>query len=713
MVFGGSMKRKIAAYSFIVLILLTILAGCGGASVIDSKIRSAESNSSRADEAVEWLIVNGDIVVPELVNRISNSGGRKAKQAARVLILMGDYGRQGMLERFDTMTIEGRDRLCKILAEQSDKQAVLELLALSQHIDAFDMAVSAIISMGDVAMNYLAGQLHGKYYMQAVDSSLVGFGINAIDVIIPSVHSTNQDKVNRALAILSAMGEDAVVKLAHEALYNSDTITDAKRIAGMMLNNYPESAITAVLSDINDDTRPEIAAALLYEISGSENIGFVLMQSSLGNSQIMPKIMQEYMKLCGVNEVLMLALTGDENMPAGAKYALTSGEYDMLTFTAILNNIGQADGMSSKIYSLSNDLLSDDYLKTLALSIIAMDTNAFMQVVSSDMKTEKIGNVLSQGSRNSVVVSRLTAMADTLQGEDKKRIFKVFACAGDDYLPAIVLNAYAQGGDNSIIAEQALIETPVSSGKFKFNNLDMMPYAAKIIEGLTSSNDEEKFITQRILSRISTAKIQNDFYKTIFAYKKEKTIFSVLASHYTGLGALPVNLSFEDGENIIQPTTISVKFTGDVKNVTKSDEPDFSSLLKGFASYLGVSLVTQDADVALEFDCDITPRSTRYSGLLSRSFSGAEASGRLDAYVNGTKIKSVTGFASIIPPQEYPGPSGEFSYKNDEKDAPSDEAYVICFMNAMYNMWGEEAILALYNYNMFLAAQAAEGLLIQ
>ena len=64
-------------------------------------------------------------------------------------------------------------------------------------------------------------------------------------------------------------------------------------------------------------------------------------------------------------------------------------------------------------------------------------------------------------------------------------------------------------------------------------------------------------------------------------------------------------------------------------------------LVAGFAPYLGWSQIDEGADMVLEFDCDITPRSKRYSGLLAASYLGAEATGTLTVYVNGEKIKSV------------------------------------------------------------------------
>ncbi|MCK5128235.1 MAG: hypothetical protein KAQ68_00170 [Clostridiales bacterium] len=705
------MARKAMKIAFIILIVCFILTACNTvANVIDSKARSAVGTSSRSDEAVQWLIANKDLVIPELVNRISNSGGNKSAQAANALIAMGSIGRQGMIQRFDTMTDEGKGRLCNVLAQQKDKQAVLELLALSEHIDAFDITVSAISSMGDVALNYLSGQLHSTYYQQAIDTALIKMGESAIPKVIQAVHSTHQMKSDRALAILSVMGESAVVDLAEDALVNSKSITDAKQVANIMLKNYPQSSITAIMSAIKTDTHTDIAANILFEVSGTEHIGLVLTQSTLGHAETTTKVLQEYVALCGVDQVLMLVLTGDEAVSTGAKAALTGGLYDRETFTALLNNLTDQDNASSKLYTLTDELITDNNLKLSAQSVIATDTNIYTQVVVNEMKIESMGYNLSKSAHNPVVVTRLQAMANSLDGEMKKQIYTVLASASDEFLPAIVLNAYAQSGDVSLIASQALVQTPVLNGKFLFTELNMHPYVGKVIEGLLSDDNTLRTDAQIILSRASTAKLQNEFYKTIFAYYKDRNIFSILASHYTGIGALPVNLSFDKDGVAINPETISLKITGDVKNVSKANEPDYSALLSGFASHLGLTVVAADADVALEFDCTITPRSKRYSGLITSSFLGAEATGKLTASVSGAQVSSVTGTASILPPEDYPGPSGEFRYKADEEDAPSDEVFIICFINAMYNMWGDEALFGLYNFKMYATSQAVEAM---
>ena len=183
-----------------------------------------------------------------------------------------------------------------------------------------------------------------------------------------------------------------------------------------------------------------------------------------------------------------------------------------------------------------------------------------------------------------------------------------------------------------------------------------------------------------------------------------------MAGHYGGAGALPLDLSVEAGGQQVVPKTVSIKKTGDVKDVSSSNEPDFNALITGFAPYLGWSQVESGAELTLEFDCDITPKSKRYSGLIVPSYLGAEAEGTLTAYVNGQKVKSSTGYAVIFPPEDYPGPEGEYRYKSEPENAPASEVYVICFINAMYNMWGEKTLFGLYNYDLSSTSQAAGDL---
>ncbi len=706
------MAKKITIYAFITVILATsILTGCGPASVIDSKVKTAISKTSRSDEAVEWLITNKDMIIPELINRMSNSSSRKSKQAAEALLVMGDVGRAGAIKLFDTMSEAGRNMWCTILAEQKSKQAVIELLIISSHEGAFNMAASALLTMGDVALNYLSGQLHSQYYQETVDTVLANFGEEAVDLIIPAVHSSDKNKVNRALVILATMGESAAAKLAVDALKNSQSAAEAKQIASAMLKQYPQSSISAIMSEISTDTREDIASSLLFEISGDENISLVLTQSGLGDAEKTSLILQEYVKMCGVNPVLQIALAGDDAAAAGAKMALSGGGYDREVLIAILNNISDADGVGSKIDILADNLIDDVNMKVFAHSIVANDANSFIQLAASTMALGEIGAILGGAASNQTIYNRMLSMTLTLSSESKQQIFSILASCSDAQLPTIVLSAYANGGDEGNLAAQALTSAASANGKFLFSDVDMIPYADKIIEGLSSADSEQKSYARIILSRISTAKSTNEFYTKIFASYKDSTIFSILAGHYGGAGSLPLGLGIEVGGQQISPKTVSVTKTGDVKNVSSSNEPDFSTLVMGFAPYLGWSQVESDAEIVLEFNCDITPKPKRYSGLLSGSYLGAEASGTLSLYINGEKVKTSTGHALILPPEEYPGPSGEFRYMGDPENAPASEVYVICFINAMYNMWGEKALFGFYNYDLNSTKQAAADLL--
>lgn len=705
------MAKKLTAYALIILLLTTIfLTGCGSSNVIDSKIRTVVGGTSRSDEAVEWLIANKEMIIPELLNRVSNSTPRKSKQAAQALVAMGGIGRSGAIKLFDTMSVAGRNMWCTVIAEQKDKQSVIELLIISSHEGAFDMAVSALLSMGDVALGYLAGQLHSPYYQQTVDTVLANFGEKAVDVIIPAVHSTDISKVNRALVILATMGEGAAAALAVDALDNANNAEEAKQIAGIMLKNYPQTSIIAVMSAIDQDTRSDIAASLLYEISGGENISLVLANSSLGEAQKTVQILKQYVMLCGIQPILNLALGSDQAAQEGAEKALSGGEYDRDVVSAILSSVTSGDGADSKIDSLAIKLINDANMEALAHAVIASDSAMFAQLASGAMPANKIGAILSSAAHNPEIYNRMAAMIQHLESDAKKNAMTALASCLDEFLPSIVLAVYAGGEQNGDLAAQALTSAASASGKFLFSDVDMMPYASKIIEGLSSSDSTQKSYAQIILSRISTSKSTNEFYKTIFQSYKDKTIFSILGGHYGGAGALPLDLSIEAGGAQIVPKTVSLKKEGDIKNVSSSKEPDFNALITGFAPYLGWSQVESAAELELRFDCDITPHSKRYSGLIASSYLGAEATGTLTAYVNGEKVKTSTGYALILPPEEYPGPSGEFRYMSDPENAPSSEVYVICFINAMYNMWGEKALFGLYNFDINSTNKASEKL---
>ena len=216
------MAKKITACTFVfILLAVSLLSGCAASNIIDSKVKTAIGGTSRSDEAVEWLIANDEMIVPELLNRMSNAVSRKSRQAAEALLAMGDTGRQGAIRLFDTMTDAGKNMWCTLLAEEGTKQAVIELLIISEHDGAFDMAVSALLSMGDVSLSYLSSQLHNPYYSHTADTVLANFGQPAVELILPAVHSTDTQKVNRALVILATVGEGAAEALARDALQNS------------------------------------------------------------------------------------------------------------------------------------------------------------------------------------------------------------------------------------------------------------------------------------------------------------------------------------------------------------------------------------------------------------------------------------------------------------------------------------------------------------
>ena len=705
------MAKKTSVYALIILIILSfVLTSCGTSNVIDSKVRNAVSGTSRSDEAVEWLVANEGMIIPELINRMSYSSLKKARQSADALLSMGDVGREGAIRLFDTMTVEGRSMWCTVLAEQKTKDAVLELLILSLHEGSFDMAVSALISMGDTALDYLAGQLHSDYYAQTVDTVLANFGEKAVKLIIPAVHSTDKDKVGRALVILATIGESAATELAKDALVNSKNAEEAKKIAEVMLKKYPETSINAIISSVDDSTDASIASVLLYEISGTDYIASVMSEAGSSSAPKIGGILKEYVKLCGVEPIVHIALSGGEAAAEGAKKALQGGEYDKEVLSALLNAMQEADAQGSSVDNMAASLIGDGNMQIFAHSVIRSDAQAFAQLAAGGIAPAQIGEILGGAAQNPAVYNRMLSMVQTLQGEQKLAVMTSLAACNDTFLPTIVLNMYSSGGDSGILAAQALTSAPTSGGKFMFSDINMTPYAAKITQGLNSSDATEKSYAQIILSRVSEAKSNNEFYNAIFASYKDKTVFTILSGHYGGAGAVPLDLTVDAGGAQTVPKTVVFKKTGDVKNVSASNEPDYSSLITGFAPYVGWSQVESGGDITLEFNCDITPRSKRYSGLLAASYLGAEASGTLTVYVNGEKVKSSKGSALIMPPEDYPGPSGEFRYKSDPQDAPASDVYVICFINAMYNMWGEKALFGLYNYDANATNQASDGL---
>ena len=176
----------------------------------------------------------------------------------------------------------------------------------------------------------------------------------------------------------------------------------------------------------------------------------------MGDAQNTSQILKEYVRLCGIEPVLSLALGGDDAAAAGAEQALSGGEYDKEVLVALLKRITPSDAAGSKADVLAGRLISGANMQIFAHSIIANDAETFAQLASGAMEAAEIGSILSSASENTEVYSRMQAMAQALSGESRQKVYTALASCSDASLPTIVLSAYTAGGEDGDLAAQAL-----------------------------------------------------------------------------------------------------------------------------------------------------------------------------------------------------------------------------------------------------------------
>ena len=141
--------------------------------------------------------------------------------------------------------------------------------------------------------------------------------------------------------------------------------------------------------------------------------------------------LREYVKICGIEPVLSLALSGDEAASAGAEQALSGGEYDKEVLISLLASITPSDAAGSKADALAGKLIYDANMQIFAHSVIAGDAETFAQLASGAMQTGTIGAVLSSASQNGEIYNRMQAMAQALSGESRQKLYAALASCSD------------------------------------------------------------------------------------------------------------------------------------------------------------------------------------------------------------------------------------------------------------------------------------------
>lgn len=708
------MRRSVIFCLVIILLLTTLgLGGCQRASVMDPRIKQAIGTNSRASDAVDWLIANGDLVIPELMSRISGNNDARADEACQAIFAMGDYGRRSLLKYYSTLSPKGKERAIQTIAKENSKEAILQLMAISRQKDSFELAVQALRSMGDITLHYCAGQLHSDYYKDVVDLTIIQYGDEAVPLLIPAVNSNDPEKADRALNLLANIGEPAIVPLVKNTLERAEEPKDAALVSQVMLRNYPQQAAQAVIDTSTLGIGyPEVAASMLFEL-GEENMALVFgTRTENGTEKALAYLLDHYMGLIGSTKALQLALSNPgDAVVDGVKLALSAGGYVESAFTAIMLNMSDSDDPSSYLYTMCDRLIADPSYRAMAQAVIAQDATMMQTVVQSGLSTTQVGHAYSSAGTNEFMVQRLDGILNALGGEDRKYLLNALAKGSDNHLPDLVWQRYASGDAQlSMEAADAIVGSTSSGKHYPYYTMDFTPYTAKLISDLKSGNEIRRNTAHAMVDGVPTNNIHHGFFKALFDAKPSQSLFVILANHYSGKDALPVNLSMTSSGKEIAPKTVSLTIKAKVSDVSSKDYPNFESDAKSALNFLDVMQVQENADVALSFDIKLNTHYKLYSGMHSRSYLGAEGHGTLDARQNGSRVASSRGGSLILPPEDKPVGKGVYVYMADPKDAPLADAFMIAYIDALYRMWGEEVLFAMYNYDATNTLEAAKVL---
>jgi len=696
------------------LAVLPLFSGCTASTVIDPRVKQALSGNSRAQDAVDWLILNGDIVLPELVRRLGSAKESRADEAAAALAAMGDYGLQGAVKYYPQLNERGRQRILDMLAGLGTEDGVLRLLALSRNADAYGPVVEAISSMGDVALDFLIYQMNNEYYRDAVDVCLVRFGEQSLDAMVRATHSTNPAKTGRAFSILQRIGEPAVGPLVRDLLENADGEVDIEKAVAMMLSAYPEAAISAIIDTAVTGTgSQELAAALLDQIGSAQHMAYIINYAPQNATDAARgSLLARYLEKADVKTVVGMVLQNPtEESLHGLELALAANYYSNDVIAALLSRMTDADGPQSALYTTAGRLLFDQNYRNLAQAVIGQDANLIAAVLSSGAPANFAGDTLSLASANPALVQRLDSMLFSLPADLRNALMNSLAYANDTGIPMLLWNRYASDDAAlSASAASAIITAVPAGAKLPYAGMDFLPYAAKLVAGLKSSDQQTRANAGDLVDRLPEGREHHALFMQLFQAAPSQKLFIVLAGHYGSAGGIAPNIVISAGGQQVSPRTVTLDIDTDVSGVNSSKYPDFKSIVEQSLPYLGLTAMAEGGEMTLEIDTDITPRYSWYSGNRGKCYQGAEAESRTAVHLDGSAVKTVNGMAFIAPPENPTAPSNIDDYRDDPEDAPMDAVFRICYIDSMYRAFGLEALLCLYNYDATSTLAAADGL---
>ena len=701
-----------------IIVLLTaivlIFSACSNTSFVNSRINDALDQNSNSEDAIEWLIHNKELVAPVIADRLSSNSKNRVEETKQLLTIMGADGVTIALSDFHSINESGKIALSEVLVNQSTKGSIMQLLAMSSLEGGFDISVNALIQMGDTSSTFLETLLYQDKYYNCVNAVLAGNSQRVIQDIIPLVKNEDSYIQNRALEILALSNSDVVAPFLSQVL--SDTsLTNEKaiRISNIALYNNRETAIDEIINIAAEgNSDPVASATMLYELSKDDDLSIIFEKCAKSSDATnTSEMLIQLVKQAGVSRVVETALNSQSNETVTSiSFALASFEYSTDTFIEILNSIKDDDGVNSPIYDLAGRLIYDPVLSGMAQAIIATDAislNTTLQMEGANPK--KAGEALSQTSQNPTIANRFDAMLNNMDSSSAKSTFIVLAYGEDTVYPKLVWDRYNSTDSNiSKSAMDVILEATSVGIKFKYTDMDFLPYTDKLLQDLKSSNSDTKNTALQILNKIPEGVEHHEFYQKLYSGYKSQSIFTILCWHYVGEGAKKLDLQLEGAEGIVNEVSYDIKSIK-VSKIDQDDFIDYEGMIKQSINTLGLKVV-DNANVNLVISINETPLYKHYYGLVGNSYLGAKCTTTIDVYVGGNKIKTATGYFEILPPNEKPVDDTVSEYKDDPTDAPLQTPFVTSYIQAVYTTFGEQSLFGAYHYDRLATLEVGKDL---
>ena len=689
----------------IIVLAVILFSGCANSYFVNSRIDDVLQQNSSSDEAIQWLIYNKELVAPVLADKLSSNNKNKVEEIQDLLSIMGREGYAIVLSNFQSLNADGKTSLAESLAAQQSKDAILQLLAMSSLEGGFEVSVQALTQMGDTSIEFLETLLYQEKYYNCVNAVLANSSERVIKNIIPLINSNDAYIQNRAMEIIALSKSDVIEPLISHVLADSSLTNEkAIRISTIALVNNKDAAIDGIISTVAlGNADPITSATMLYELSRGNDLGIIFEKCARSSDALKTNdMLREIVRQTGVSKVIETAIKNPSNeILTTISFALASYEYSADTFVEVLNTVVYTDTSESFVYMLADRLIYDTAFKGVAKAIISVDPeslNAALRLDGANPKT--IGEALSRTSDNVNLAERLNTLLNNMDSQNASSTLIMLAYGEDAAYPKLVWDRYVD--TDTAMSQKAMdviLEATSVGIKFKYTDMDFLPYADKLLDDLNSYNSDTKNKAMQILNKIPEGIEHHDFYEKIYSEDKDQSIFTILSWHYTGSGSLKLNLSVVGTDSVVNDISYSIKSIK-VSKIDSEDFIDYEGMIKQSINTLGLNIVN-DANTELVISISETPLYKHYYGLVGNSYLGAKCTTTIDIYIGGQKVKTVSGYYEILPPNESPVGTSVAEYKPDPEDAPLENPFIISYVDALYKAFGENVLFGIYHYDRY------------